>query len=364
MRDSTFVGVGVLLLATLVCADLPSASSRLRLARHFAHQEKVIDEYAEVRQQHNDSAKVRPLGAWATFRLLEGLKFRDSKELPPYTIRYGHPLPLPPTVAPTNKPCVFLHGSGLTDDEPPTTSFPDYWGEVENFTPQCASHTFNHHDTVSRRYDDPVLMAGYCALLTNGSGIIDNKIIFTHSMGNLILAAALRAGYCSLAQSSSWYEVSGPLFGSKACDTLRQICQSDYEPLRDLAAKFNYCKSKDKGEPNPAYLSMRPSDANLTGLAEIVSKHVKGAMCGVSAFGLFSLDSLELEALAAVVGYGSANDGMVAITSCQNTQGTWGQIPQDNFYLAAINHADSTCRHGDGSFGFNRLPCSWFRYRT
>jgi len=206
--------------------------------------------------------------------------------------------------------CVFLHGSGELQDMPITDTFPDYWGNVENYTPQCREHVFNHHQTVTRRYDDPFLMLGYCEVATfpEGGYWINNKIVFTHSMGNLILAAAIRAGLCAFnLSSSSWYEVSGPILGSKACDYVETICVSRdrlEEPMRDLAVHWNYCNSSKPGDANLAYLSMSTDDLGLPGLSKIVKDNIKGAMCGTSPFGLLSRDSLELEALSDFVGFG------------------------------------------------------------
>ena len=33
------------------------------------------------------------------------------------------------------------------------------------------------------------------------------------------------------------------------------------------------------------------------------------------------------------------------------------------WYVAGINHADGTCRNGDGALGRDRQPCRWYRQR-
>jgi len=126
------------------------------------------------------------------------------------------------------KTCIFLHGAGQTQDRPPTTRFRQYWGHIEQFTSQCSTHWFNHHDTTYRGFDDPILTSGYCtvaALGPNSQGnVIKDTIVFTHSMGNLIFASALKQGVCSLDSSSSWYAVSPPLYGTKAINEIEQVC--------------------------------------------------------------------------------------------------------------------------------------------
>lgn len=72
-----------------------------------------------------------------------------------------------------------------------------------------------------------------------------------------------------------------------------------------------------------------------------------------------------LQALASLVNYGEKNDGMVGIASCLLDGKTYGTTPDSDYYQAAINHADGTCRDGDGDFGKStRQPCAWFASRS
>jgi len=271
-------------------------------------------------------------------------------------------------VSSAQKACVFLHGAGELEDGPPTTTFPEYWGDIVAQTPQCANHTFNHADTTHRRFDDPLNIRSYCALASQGTGLIRDTIIFTHSLGNVIFAAALRAGLCEMDQTTaSWYGVGAPVLGTKAADVLTKVCMSASrldEPLRELAALMHYCVSDTPGPPNLAYLSMETTDPGLAGLVEIFSANSKGMMCGKSAFGLFSEYSLGLEALSDLVRFPDRNDGMVDVVSCgAGANGTFGGDPRDSYYLAAVNHADTTCRNGNGDFGLDRQPCAWYSNR-
>jgi len=264
------------------------------------------------------------------------------------------------------KDCVFLHGTGVHTTTGPVTTFPAYWGSVESYTTQCASSIFIHQDTVTRPFNDPALMQAYCSLAVNGAtgkhkivkglnATINNKIVFTHSYGNNVMAAAIKHGYCDFGSTSSWYEVSGPLYGSKAAYFLDQVCIGNASSiLRWLADELGYCIGSTEA---PAYVSLQPTNPDLNGLAGIVRARIKGAFCGDSSFGLPTKYALALTALADLVQYGQPNDGMVPISSCDVTGNSYGSSPQNSWYMAGYNHADATCRNGG-------TPCTWYSYRT
>lgn len=68
-------------------------------------------------------------------------------------------------------------------------------------------------------------MKAYCGLAANGGKVVTDTIVFSHSYGNAAFAAAIQHGYCDLDKNSSaWYEVSGPLRGSKAANFAAYIC--------------------------------------------------------------------------------------------------------------------------------------------
>ena len=86
-------------------------------------------------------------------------------------------------------------------------------------------------------------------------------------------------------------------------------------------------------------------------------------MCGDSAFGLWSADSMELQALADVVRFGERNDGAVPTASCHPPGVEPARTHDSEHFTAAANHYDLTCRHGDASLPFSgedRMPCSWY----
>ena len=66
-----------------------------------------------------------------------------------------------------------------------------------------------------------------------------------------------------------------------------------------------------------AYQSMASGYPLLEGLDVILHDRAAGLMCGTSSWGLLSVWSAELSALAAAVSYGEDNDGAVGIDSCE-----------------------------------------------
>jgi len=280
------------------------------------------------------------------------------------------------------KNCVFIHGVGNTPSPGVpalrTDAFPSYWGAVERHTPQCGRRVFLDVDTMYRGWDDRSLQEQVCAAATHDSdtgpvtmdqagrmtmGNITNTIVFTHSMGNLMLAGAIEAGLCSLDQaSSSWYEVSGPIKGAHIASVLDTVCNQT-GLYKFAAAHLGYCTPE--GDPAPAYKTLEPSYPGLDTMAQTIAPRLSGAMCGTSAFGLSSVYSVELSATSRLGDLqDDVNDGVVPWSSC-NPKGSVRFEPdyQSAWYAAAVNHIDSACYEGDGLWGLDRKPCSWYALR-
>jgi hypothetical protein len=229
--------------------------------------------------------------------------------------------------------CVFLHGVGEVNTSPPTpTDTEQYWGgsrKLSGFLGEaCNSTSFVHQDSTTRAWDNAELQAAYCDAVVGAGGdlsaSVDDALVVSHSMGNLIFADALNKGTCKLGPSSRWISLAAPWRGSKAAIFIEKLCLNAtiFEaPLRWIAKEMNYCTTAPNGTHsiNAAYVSLRPDNPALASgeLAEYAAAHVAAAQCGDSAYGLTSIYSLALESLAAVVGYGESNDGMVPISSCQ-----------------------------------------------
>jgi len=282
------------------------------------------------------------------------------------------------------KVCVFLHGAGEEPDLPVLNKHKDYWGNIHEFTPQCSKRLFIRADTTRRGWDSTYLQKTFCDLAANhdtgSSGtVIKNTIVFAHSMGNLILAAGIKNGYCSFNKDSSWYAINPPFGGSPAATKLKSICHVFYSQKPSslsvdnlygiVATKAGYC-DRDTRQPFLSYLSLQPNYCSPDGqclddLGDVIKENVKGIMCGSSSFGMKSKYSVLLSALSQIVQYGEENDGMVGVSSCsQYHKGLFNNNHKAKFYQSPVNHADGTCRNSNGMFSQERKPCSYFEHKV
>ena len=239
-----------------------------------------------------------------------------------------------------------------------------------------------HADTVRNGWEAAVVQQAVCELIDIASGEARRPIaIFAHSMGNLILAAALDSRRCALPSASSWVAIGAPWRGSKAADRLGAICSGKEggihfagSLLRGLAEREHFCEGAG-GAPSPAYGSLRTEgNYGLDVLAARWENVPNASTCGTSPFGLLSIDSLPLTALAEFAGFGSApNDGAVAAAGCRAAGGSsarWAEDVASPHYQADVNHFDLTCRHGENLLGLRPLggvsqrPCSWIVSRA
>ena len=263
--------------------------------------------------------------------------------------------------------CVFLHGAGNPGSSPATASYKEYWGSVHDHTPGCARRYFMHEETLRVGWEDAPLQQAVCALLREAMQPQPQQlVVFAHSMGNLVLAAALDGGLCALPPSAAWYAIAAPWMGSKAADALGTLCAAaDSGPLRSLVQRQRFCEG-DGGGPSPGYASLVTASSRRERVVARLRARVNGSMCGDSAFGLWSVDSLELQALADLAAFGRPNDGAVAVTGCHPDDiQSAARSPAAAHFTAAVNHLDLTCRHGDGVWGGeDRRPCAWYAARS
>jgi hypothetical protein len=280
------------------------------------------------------------------------------------------------------KTCIFLHGSGELEVREPTNTREDYWGNVHEYTPQCSERWFIWTNTKIYGWDSHDLQKQYCELAAfhnktfapGTPAVIKDTIIFTHSMANLILAAGLKNGYCSWGEGSSWYSLNSPYGGSVASVKLSQICYDYYHHIDPgiikkiigyIAETGLYCDPNTK-KAYHAYNTLIPGYCDADGqclydLEKIIRDHVKGAICGSSSIGLFSKYSILLTALAQLVDYQEDNDGMVGLSSCERYHsGQFRDEASNLWYASGCNHADGTCRNGNGWWSDKRKPCSYY----
>jgi len=257
------------------------------------------------------------------------------------------------------KDCIFLHGSGVTNTESQSAFERQYWGDIRLATQQCKSHRFVQYDTFYNPWTDPDLLTQYCNISTFGQQdnfLIRDKLIFTHSMGNLVLAKAIQDGYCDLDTSSRWYTASAPLDGSKVATVLAELCNQVSSFPNWVTLEF--CSN---GVPEPSYASMIPGTPGLAEVRETVTRKSSGSMCGSSAMGLNSIYSIGLVAVELFANLEPPNDGLVETISCAQANVAYTSSYSQPYYKANINHADGTCRNGDTWFGAqDKKPCSWY----
>lgn len=268
---------------------------------------------------------------------------------------------------PYQKNCIFLHGAG---EEWPagtltTSSMPDYWGQMEKYTPQCKSRIFIRENTRARGWKDLELQKKYCEVASQFTGTISNVIIFAHSMGNLILAAALENKFCVFdKKTAKWFNIQGPLEGSDVANFLESTCALTptlFSQIPQAAAQaFKYCNGTKLA---PVYTSLRTSEKKWFKWNNILQEYVAGALCGTTPIGLVSTDAFKLTAV--YLGLSEltiGHDGMVPVYSCvkKNILKTFSGSPTNEFYLADINHSDGRCKNGDGYFSQARKPCSFY----
>jgi len=257
--------------------------------------------------------------------------------------------------------CVFIHGSGLNLDIPWTPMFTDYWGEIHilGITPQCTVRKFIHMDTLDYGWNYKPNQKKVCDLVLSSTraGFFNatNTTVFTHSMGALVFAAAQLNHYCYLGEGSSWYAAAPPTEGSQVASFLDEICANEkWRTIISVAS--NLCNG---AKPSASYDTLATNFPGLSLLHTVVSTVAKGEMCGTSAYGLNSVDSAGLALVAEISSLPAPNDGLVTEDSC-NVGRPFGGAPTANYYRADINHADATCRNGDGWWGIERKPCSWY----
>lgn len=305
-----------------------------------------------------------------------------------------------PVTSGTPIKCIFLHGVGNADVGAPSLRATAYWDKIEAYTKKCSERHFIRADTVYKGWNNTSLQQEYCNLVLIGEPdkVARNKVIFAHSMGNMILAGAIKNGLCSLDSSTFWYDTQGPINGSVFANFVEEcVCPT--------GRSFGFCNSTTK-TLYPAFVTLKPGydlemlcvtlleHPGVSELAAIARQYVTGVMCGTSPIPLFpSLTSssssrifvpysLDMFGFALFVYEGAdylsggcvsqatnilpSSDVAVPLSSCVAAlpQGkNFSTSYKDNFYLASVSHLDGTCRNGDGWWGKHRKPCSWFAER-
>ena len=303
--------------------------------------------------------------------------------------------------------CVFLHGAGenatpdkvgLHEEPKQSWSFPfgDYWGTKRDKNGhfvmgwdkvKCTKFLYGDFPTKFQTWRDDKVLKAFANFAMgkdhNGvsmtGGVYPHKV-FAHSMGNNILANAIRRGF--LPKDFKFNAIQGPFLGSPAAYFLAQGCTEGH-PLAKLAAIFSACMDpKDlKNDGNTGQRDLRTEatkdldprtapneDANeslASGvLARIVSRHTSGVHCSTAPLGLYHpVVSPLLGILSAMIyrtgdvkayeklGFtDQTNDGMVPIQSCKAgapTSAEWGDDSSSPYYISNLSHYEGAGRNGE-----------------
>ncbi|KAE8977779.1 hypothetical protein PR003_g25708 [Phytophthora rubi] len=227
----------------------------------------------------------------------------------------------------TPRPCIFIHGLGIKQGLPQNqNSFEDYWGDyLPEHAPCCSSMKFAVLDTEHYAWTDAALQRKVCnrvLAVSNSStkSAISDTIVITHSMGNLILAGAIATKKCSLAASSSWVGLAGPMSGSMASDYFQSSCAHSTNAIVEQYADIvGICPIQ------PAIKSMSTENGNHSSVeldaaykaAQKVYRKSVTALMSESGRGLVSFYQPKFWAMHHLIPYKSKNnDGMVEFQSC------------------------------------------------
>lgn len=172
-------------------------------------------------------------------------------------------------------------------------------------------------------------------------------------------------------QSTSWYSIDPPFHGSKAANKVVEVCKIKDPSSTDalyqwVSHNLGYCiPGEYRAYPGTATNIVEycgPDGVCMKDLREVASKRIKGIQCGVYPAGLSTVKySLPLLTLSQIIDYGESSDALVPISSCALIgKDKFNTNYKEIYYASDTNHADGTCRNGDGWWGADRKPCSWY----
>lgn len=273
------------------------------------------------------------------------------------------------------KPCLFVHGTGVIEDTYISTNYSSYWQNISLATPYCSVRHFFHYNSVENGWDNSDIYNKLCSLSSNGTGVLSNMVLFTHSMGNLLLAAAVHTNACRIDTGSvQWYSSVAPWMGSKLlytatcfCDPTCSIHLLPRHIVIFFMKKFHYCSSN--GTLNKAYQSClpdykSPSGVRFQDLVNTARKYISGAMCGLRALGNnLKRPNLALYFVQLFGDLETPNDGLVSFESCGTLRvGQFSNHANGTYFKGLFNHADGKCTCSDRkSCESDDSPCGWIK---
>ncbi|KAK1929116.1 hypothetical protein P3T76_015409 [Phytophthora citrophthora] len=270
------------------------------------------------------------------------------------------------------RPCVFVHGLGIKKEMARNRERFYYWGDMKGHAPCCSSMTYTYLNTSGNPWTSDVLQQKLCKRVmavseTSTNSTIEDTIVVTHSMGNLMLAGALANGRCSLSSSSTWVGLAGPMKGSMCSDFVQDSCSGKTTAILETVAEFTGKCPPTTGLKSLPYeggtYSSLEIDAAYKAAQKAYRANVYAVMCGERYIGLTSLYKPIFWMLGKTVPHVSErNDGMVEFDSCAGgfPESKFGTSYRDRFYRAKLNHFDMEFLTSDSLLDKAKMPTKWF----
>ncbi|EQC28887.1 hypothetical protein SDRG_13397 [Saprolegnia diclina VS20] len=268
------------------------------------------------------------------------------------------------------KPCLFVHGVGHLFSAPMTNTYLFDWGLIHKHAPCCSSTKFVHFEMWQRGWDNDDIQNEFCdaalSVSKSTTKTIEDLILVTYSMGNLITGSAVAKGKCNLSNKVTWVSIAGPMQGSLSGNLLEQKCQQGGGnlPLKGLLEITTLCPITDAFLKLKHETTVSPAiKANFLAAQAVRKQYATVLMCGSDSFGLSTIFGPVMKLVSALTKHGDMNDGVVAFESCRvgfEASSFSNNYADGGNYLASVNHFDNSFRNGDGWWGADRKPQKWF----
>jgi len=276
----------------------------------------------------------------------------------------------------------------------------DYWQGIPkvltdhaNVADYCDPY-FYWTETIVRGWDSN-LPNEFCLAISTLQAVKNEPIIvFTHSMGNMVLAAALgnkdpacanlkwQTDFSKLAApyNAAWIGLQGPLQGSVAENTAESLCNPQNQNkgkglwdkivagVRDdiskLASHLKECKA-GYSTLQPSYVSpvsnaqlfcTAKSKAGCITLKSVAAQYMVGNECGTATqvkldeFGTQFIDAFGLWTVHHIVNWGHDKaqcDGFVDFTSCSIPSKVYTTDSTKQWFISTDNHSQGRCYQKD-----------------
>jgi len=274
----------------------------------------------------------------------------------------------------------------------------DYWQGVldethGDYVAKYCDPYFYRTETILRGWDSN-LQNEYCLAISSLQAVKQIPIIvFTHSMGNLILSAAIgnnikecsglkwqtEFSEISEQKNAAWFGLQGPLLGSEAENLADSICHPENQVkgnsifdkiqkklglavealesrIKECKGGYSTCVTTYRSATSKTQISCKATDKDCKTLQSVAKQYMLGNTCGVATkvelktFGVQFIDSFGLWTLHHIVNWkghstgGKAEcDGMVSYASCSLPDSVYVADPTNRYFRSQDNHSQGRC---------------------